>query len=85
MVLLGLLAFLLNHGVIAADSYQVSYRDSVIKNWQSRVSDSEACKPFKDRFMRAGKRHDNAANGAFHLDMMGIWEDVKKSGCAYKP
>ena len=63
-------------------SYNLSYRDNVIKNWQAKVSSSTVCALFKDRFRTAGERYDNAANGAFVNDMMKIWEETKSAGCA---
>lgn len=66
----------------SADSYQENYRDSVIRNWQSRVADTDRCKPFKERFLSTGKRHLTAASAVFHTDMMAVWESAKKNGCA---
>ena len=63
-------------------SYNQSYRDNVIANWQAKVSSTPACAPIKERFRTAGERYDNAANGAFANDMMKIWEETKSTGCA---
>jgi hypothetical protein len=65
--------------------YNTSYRDNVIKNWKSKVSDTERCAPFKERFKAAGERHESAASGAFATDMMKIWEDAKAARCKYSP
>lgn len=66
----------------AAKSYNESYRDNVIKNWQARVSTAPACIEFKNRFQAAGSRYDSAANGAFMNDMTTIWDATKAVGCS---
>ena len=64
------------------ESYNTSYRDGVIKNWQARVASTPACIGFKDRFKAAGTRYDSAANGMFMQDMATVWSDTKAAGCA---
>lgn len=66
-------------------SYNTSYRDNVIKNWQNRVADTAECASFKARFKAAGDRHESAASGAFVTDMQKIMNGVKASHCEYKP
>jgi hypothetical protein len=65
----------------AAKSYNETYRDNVIMNWQARVSTAPACMEFKNRFVTAGERYDNAANGSFAQDMIKIWDATKAAGC----
>lgn len=65
----------------AAKSYNESYRDNVIKNWQARVSPAPTCVEFKNRFKTAGERYDNAANGMFMQDVLKIWDATKAAGC----
>lgn len=65
----------------AGASYNASYKGSVVKNWQSKVSDGPRCKEFKDRFKAVGDRYGDAANGSFAMDMMKIWEDAKAAQC----
>lgn len=65
--------------------YNTSYRDNVIKNWQSKVSDTERCAQFKARFKTAGERHESAANGAFVMDMTSVWNDTQAAGCQHTP
>lgn len=69
----------------AGKSYNASYRDKVIANWQARVRDDEPCKHFKQRFYQTGIRHESAASGKFVNDMQTVLNDVKASGCEYKP
>lgn len=64
-----------------SNPYNQSYRDNVIKNWQARVANSQACAAFKERFKTEGERYDSAANGAFVNNMMKIWEEAKSAGC----
>jgi hypothetical protein len=68
-------------GKVVADSYNASYKDGVVKNWQSKLDSDVRCSEFKSRFKAAGDLYDNAANGAFAMDMMKIWEDAKKAKC----
>lgn len=63
-------------------SYNQSYRDNVIANWQAKVASSPACASLKERFRTVGERYDSAANGAFVNDMIKIWEETKSTGCA---
>lgn len=65
----------------AGTSYNASYKDNVVKNWQSNVAGAPRCQEFKIRFKSAGDRHSNAANGAFAMDMMKIWEEAKSAQC----
>ena len=69
-------------GVSLGKSYNISYRDNVISNWQARVASTPACMSFKDRFKAVGTRYDNAANGMFVQDMTKVWSDTKAAGCA---
>lgn len=62
-------------------SYHLSYRDGVIKNWQAGVANHPHCAHFKEMFKSAGERYDNAANGKFMNDMMKIREQAKSAGC----
>ena len=66
-------------------SYNTSYRDDVIKDWQSRVSDTERCAQFKARFKAAGERHESAASGVFVEDMKSVWKDTQAAECQYSP
>lgn len=68
--------------ITVAKSYNESYRDNVIKNWQAKVVASQNCNDFKIRFKNVGERYDNASNGAFMQDMTKIWDATKSSGCA---
>jgi hypothetical protein len=63
-------------------SYLESNRDSIIRNWQARVASTPQCAQFKDRFLAAGSRYDNAVNGMFVGDMLKIWDATKAGGCA---
>lgn len=67
----------------AGKSYNQSYKNNVVKNWQLKVADTPQCRRFKDRFKIAGDRYDDALNGGFHMDMMKIWEDVKRAHCGF--
>ena len=67
-------------GAIGA-SYNTSYRDSVIENWQAKVVDKPVCAQFRMRFKVAGEQYDSAANGPFQTDMLKIWTDTKAAGC----
>ncbi len=69
-------------GASLGKSYNVSYRDGVIKNWQAKVASAPACLGFKERFKAAGTRYDSAANGMFVQDMTTVWSDTKAAGCA---
>ena len=69
-------------GNSVAKSYNESYKDNVVKNWQAKVASTHACSEFKDRFQTVGSRYDNAANGLFIGDMMKIWDATKAAGCA---
>jgi uncharacterized lipoprotein YajG len=71
--------------IAVGKSYNTSYRDDVIKNWQSKVSDTERCAQFKARFKAAGERYESAASGAFVEDMMSVWKDTQAAGCQYSP
>jgi hypothetical protein len=62
--------------------YLESNRDSIIKNWQAKVSSTPSCVQFKERFKDAGGRYDNAANGMFVQDMTKVWDATKAAGCA---
>lgn len=62
-------------------TYNASYKNNVVKNWQSKVPNGPRCLKFKDRFKASGDRYSDAANGAFAMDMMKIWEDAKAVGC----
>lgn len=69
-------------GNSAAKSYNESYRDNVIKNWQAKVVPTPVCAEFKGRFQTVGSRFDNAANGSFIGEMTKVWEATKIVGCA---
>jgi len=71
--------------IAVGKSYNTSYRDDVIKDWESRVSDTERCVQFKARFKAAGERHESAASGVFVEDMMSVWKDTQAAGCQYSP
>lgn len=71
--------------IAVGKAYNISYRDNVIKNWQSRVSDAERCAQFKARFKVSGERHESAASGAFVMDMMNVWKDAQAAGCQHSP
>jgi len=66
----------------AAQSFLVSQRDGVIRNWQAKVSTTPNCQGFRSQFKTTGEKHSNAANGAFVNDMMKIWEATKAANCA---
>lgn len=68
-------------GKAVAASYHASYKDGVIKNWQSKIDGDVRCNEFKNRFKAAGDRYDDAANAAFVMDMMKIWDDAKNRKC----
>jgi len=63
-------------------SYIESYRDNVIKNYQTKVMNSPSCIQFKERFKTIGERYDSASSGAFMNDMMKIWEATKTASCS---
>lgn len=65
----------------AGASYNASYKDNVVKNWQSKVVSTPRCQEFKVRFKSTGDRYRDAANGAFAMDMMKIWEEAKSAQC----
>lgn len=65
-----------------AKTYNESYRDNVIKNWQAKVAPTPACAEFKGRFQTVGSRFDNAVNGSFIGEMTKVWEATKAAGCA---
>lgn len=68
----------------AGKTYNESNRDNVIKNWQTRVEDSDRCSSFRQRFHVAGIRHESAVTGRFVNDMQKIMSDVKAANCEYK-
>jgi len=74
-----------NTAIAIGKSYNTSYRDIVIKNWQSRVSDAEHCAQFKAKFKAYGERHESAASGAFVIDMTNVWKEVEAAGCQHSP
>lgn len=70
---------------VVGKTYLTSNRDNVIKNWQSKVADTDECAPFKARLKAAGERHESAASGAFVNDMTKVWNDAKGAGCQHRP
>lgn len=68
-------------GERVGSSYNALQRDSVIRNYQKRIKEDEACRAYKDRFHRAGQRHESAASGAFVRDMQAVMEAVSRAGC----
>lgn len=81
IVLLGM-GYIGYSGLTKATSYNESNRDNVIRNWQSKVLVMPQCLHFKDEFLAAGSRYDNATNGKFAIDMGKVWEAVKATNCA---
>ena len=65
----------------AGASYNASYKDNVVRNWQAKVAAGGRCQEFRDRFKAAGDRYNDAANGSFAMDMMKIWESTKAAQC----
>lgn len=65
----------------AGASYNASYKDNVVKNWQAKVAAGGRCQEFRNRFKAAGDRYNDAANGAFAMDMMKIWDSAKAAQC----
>jgi uncharacterized protein YceK len=65
----------------AGASYNASYKDNVVRNWQAKVAAGGRCQEFRDRFKAAGDRYNDAANGSFAMDMMKIWESAKAAQC----
>jgi hypothetical protein len=59
----------------AGKSYNTFYRDNAIKNWQSKVSDTERCAQFKARFKAAGERHESVPIGRGQARLIPTLED----------
>jgi len=66
----------------AGESYNETYKDNVVKNWQTKVASFPACDVYKERFKEIGARYDNAANGLFSMDMLKLWDEVKNAKCS---
>ena len=69
----------------AGAAYNESHRDSVIRNWQNRVADSEQCAQFKERMRAAGERYTSAANAAFVADMNKVKKAAQIANCLHEP
>jgi len=68
-------------GERVGSSYNALQRDSIIRNKQNRIKDDEACRAYKERFHRAGQRHESAASGSFVADMQGVMKAASRVGC----
>lgn len=66
----------------AAKTYNRSYKDNVIKNYQAKVLNTSPCAEFKSKFKVVGEPYESAASGMFAQDMSKIWESAKAAGCA---
>jgi hypothetical protein len=71
-----------NSAVIAVSkTYNESYRDNVIKNYQARVANTPNCSEFREKLKIVGERYDNAVNGGFANDMIEILKAAKAANC----
>jgi hypothetical protein len=69
----------------AAQKYNESHRDNVIRNWQNRISDGPECSQFKERMKVAGERHTSAASASFTSDLMKVKDAAKAANCVHAP
>lgn len=60
-----------------------TYRDSVIRNYQTRIQDNARCDAYKKQMKHHGQRHGSAASGPFMMDMQSIIDSARADSCLH--